>query len=83
MNNVNAGRNNRNKATYQAEELNELLANYSIFYQNKRKYHRNITGEKIPEFQDQWEVFKEGDAVIIGISGHSVESHRNLRQNTV
>jgi len=29
-------------------------------------------------FQDQFEVFKEADAVIIGISGQSVESHKEF-----
>ena len=29
-------------------------------------------------FQDQFEVFKEADAVIIGISGQSVESHKKF-----
>lgn len=32
-----------------AELLNELLANYSIFYQNVRGYHWNIKGEKFFE----------------------------------
>ncbi len=31
-------------------------------------------------FQDQFEVFKEADAVIIGISGQSVESHKEFAQ---
>jgi starvation-inducible DNA-binding protein len=34
------------KAKQLAEKLNELLANYSIFYQNTRGYHWNIKGEK-------------------------------------
>ncbi|MEI7660916.1 MAG: peroxiredoxin [Bacteroidota bacterium] len=29
-------------------------------------------------FQDQFEVFKEADAIIIGISGQSVESHKEF-----
>ncbi|MDP3441894.1 MAG: peroxiredoxin [Ignavibacteria bacterium] len=29
-------------------------------------------------FQDQFEIFKEADAVIIGISGQSVESHKEF-----
>jgi starvation-inducible DNA-binding protein len=29
-----------------ATRLNELLANYSIFYQNTRGYHWNIKGDK-------------------------------------
>ena len=32
-----------------AEALNDLLANYSVFYQNTRGYHWNIKGEKFFE----------------------------------
>jgi peroxiredoxin Q/BCP len=31
-------------------------------------------------FQDQYEVFKEADAEVIGISGQSVESHKNFAE---
>ncbi len=31
-------------------------------------------------FQDQFEVFKEADAEVIGISGQSVESHKNFAE---
>jgi peroxiredoxin Q/BCP len=31
-------------------------------------------------FRDQFEVFKEADAMIIGISGQSVESHKEFAQ---
>ena len=31
-------------------------------------------------FRDQYEVFKEADAVIIGISGQSVESHKEFAE---
>jgi len=31
-------------------------------------------------FQDQFEVFKQADAVVIGISGQSVESHKRFAQ---
>jgi len=31
-------------------------------------------------FRDQFEVFKEADAVIIGISGQSVESHKEFAE---
>lgn len=33
---------------------------------------------QVCSFQDQFEVFKEADAVIIGISGQSVESHKEF-----
>lgn len=38
-----------------AEKLNELLANYSIFYQNTRGYHWNIKGEKFFELHVKFE----------------------------
>lgn len=44
-----------NKAKHSAEKLNELLANYSIFYQNTRGYHWNIKGEKFFELHLKFE----------------------------
>ena len=38
-----------------AEKLNELLANYSIFYQNVRGSHWNIKGEKFFELHVKFE----------------------------
>lgn len=38
-----------------ASKLNELLANYSIFYQNTRGYHWNIRGEKFFELHLKFE----------------------------
>jgi starvation-inducible DNA-binding protein len=38
-----------------AEKLNELLANYSIFYQNVRGYHWNIKGDKFFELHMKFE----------------------------
>ena len=38
-----------------ADKLNELLANYSIFYQNTRGYHWNIKGEKFFELHVKFE----------------------------
>lgn len=43
------------KAKHLAEKLNELLANYSIFYQNTRGYHWNIKGEKFFELHLKFE----------------------------
>lgn len=43
------------KANSLAEKLNELLANYSIFYQNTRGYHWNIKGEKFFELHLKFE----------------------------
>ncbi len=38
-----------------AKELNDLLANYSIFYQNLRGFHWNIKGEKFFELHIKFE----------------------------
>ncbi len=43
------------KAKSLAEKLNELLANYSIFYQNTRGFHWNIKGEKFFELHVKFE----------------------------
>jgi len=44
-----------NDAKKLAEKLNELLAHYSIFYQNTRGYHWNIKGEKFFELHLKFE----------------------------
>ncbi len=38
-----------------AEKLNDLLANYSIFYMNTRGYHWNISGDKFFELHLKFE----------------------------
>lgn len=43
------------KSKLLAEKLNELLADYSIFYQNTRGYHWNIKGEKFFELHIKFE----------------------------
>lgn len=43
------------KSAELAEKLNELLANYSVFYQNTRGYHWNIKGEKFFELHLKFE----------------------------
>lgn len=43
------------KSSALADGLNELLANYSIFYQNARGYHWNIKGEKFFELHLKFE----------------------------
>lgn len=55
MNNSNRIGLDSNKAKNLAEKLNELLANYSIFYQNTRGYHWNIKGEKFFELHLKFE----------------------------
>lgn len=55
MKNLNAIGLDRNKSEQLAEKLNELLANYSIFYQNTRGYHWNIKGEKFFELHVKFE----------------------------
>lgn len=44
-----------NKAKELAEKLNDLLANYSVFYQNTRGYHWHIKGEKFFELHLKFE----------------------------
>jgi starvation-inducible DNA-binding protein len=55
MKNLNAIGIDSSKAKQLAEKLNELLANYSIFYQNTRGYHWNIKGEKFFELHLKFE----------------------------
>ena len=45
----------KEKSLILANKLNELLANYSIFYQNVRGYHWNIKGEKFFELHLKFE----------------------------
>jgi len=55
MDNKNAIGLDSSKAKHLAKKLNELLANYSIFYQNTRGYHWNIKGEKFFELHLKFE----------------------------
>lgn len=55
MNGKNAIGLDQEKAGQLAEKLNNLLANYSIFYQNTRGYHWNIRGEKFFELHLKFE----------------------------
>lgn len=55
MENLNAIGLDHIKARQLAEKLNELLSNYSIFYQNVRGYHWNIKGEKFFELHLKFE----------------------------
>ena len=55
MKNLNAIGLDSTKAAQLAEKLNELLANYSLFYQNTRGYHWNINGEKFFELHLKFE----------------------------
>lgn len=43
------------KSNELADLLNDLLANYSLFYQNSRGYHWNIKGEKFFELHLKFE----------------------------
>jgi starvation-inducible DNA-binding protein len=43
------------KTTALAERLNDLLANYQIFYMNARGFHWNISGEKFFELHVKFE----------------------------
>lgn len=55
MNNLNAIGLDTKKSEALANKLNELLANYSTFYQNVRGYHWNIKGEKFFELHVKFE----------------------------
>lgn len=55
MNDTNAIGLDKKKSENLSEKLNELLANYSIFYQNTRGYHWNIKGEKFFELHVKFE----------------------------
>ena len=48
-----------NKSEKLAEKLNELLADYSIFYQNIRGYHWNIKGDKFFELHGKFQELYE------------------------
>ncbi|MEO6683200.1 MAG: DNA starvation/stationary phase protection protein [Ginsengibacter sp.] len=45
----------KDKSGRLAEKLNELLADYSMFYQNTRGLHWNIKGDKFFELHDKFE----------------------------
>ena len=55
MNATNAIGLDSNQAAKLADQLNALLANYSIFYQNVRGYHWNIKGQKFFELHLKFE----------------------------
>ncbi|MFM1820230.1 MAG: hypothetical protein RLZZ402_589 [Bacteroidota bacterium] len=55
MKNLNAIGLDKSKSKELAEKLNNLLANYSIFYQNTRGYHWNIKGQKFFELHLKFE----------------------------
>jgi starvation-inducible DNA-binding protein len=55
MKNTNAIGLDAKQAKKLADQLNELLANYSVFYQNVRGYHWNIKGEKFFELHIKFE----------------------------
>jgi starvation-inducible DNA-binding protein len=44
-----------NKSRQLAEQLNNLLANYQVFYINARGFHWNITGDKFFELHAKFE----------------------------
>ena len=47
------------KSKVLAEKLNELLADYSVFYQNVRGFHWNIKGNKYFELHDKFQELYE------------------------
>ncbi len=54
---------NKEKATVLNEKLNDLLANYQMFYQNLRGFHWNIKGKAFFELHLKFEELYD-DAVI-------------------
>lgn len=52
-----------NEAAQLGEKLNELLANYQMFYQNLRGFHWNIKGNKFFELHAKFEELYD-DAVL-------------------
>lgn len=55
MNNLNRIGLDQAKAKNIAEKLNDLLANYSVFYQNLRGFHWNVQGDKFFKLHDKFE----------------------------
>ncbi len=55
MKNLNQIGLNEEKAKELASKLNDLLANYSIFYMNVRGFHWNIKGDKFFELHEKFE----------------------------
>lgn len=55
MKNLNIIGLDKDKCKALSEDLNDLLANYSVFYQNIRGYHWNIQGEKFFELHIKFE----------------------------
>ena len=55
MNSKNAIGLDKAKSKQLTDKLNELLSNYSIFYQNTRGYHWNIRGENFFELHLKFE----------------------------
>ena len=53
----------KEKATELSRELNDLLANYQLFYQNLRGLHWNIKGKEFFELHVKFEEFYN-DAVL-------------------
>ncbi len=46
---------NKSKTEKTASALNQLLANYHVYYQNLRNFHWNIKGENFFELHEQFE----------------------------
>ena len=55
MKNLNQIGLDKNKSEKLAQLLSDLLANYSVFYQNTRGYHWNVSGDKFFELHVKFE----------------------------
>lgn len=57
MSNTNSIGLHEGSASQLAEKLNELLANYQIFYMNVRGYHWNVKGPQFFQLHEKFEEF--------------------------
>ncbi|MCB9283913.1 MAG: DNA starvation/stationary phase protection protein [Lewinellaceae bacterium] len=46
---------NKNQSVNTVKELNQLLANYQVYYQNLRNFHWNVSGEHFFDLHAQFE----------------------------
>ena len=67
------------KSKVLADKLNELLADYSVFYQNVRGYHWNIRGDKFFELHDKFqEMYEDLFIKIDEVAERAQPLHRSL-----
>jgi len=62
-------------------QLNTLLANYQIYYQNLRNYHWNITGEHFFDLHVKFEELYNEAILSITFTTYTNEYYRKRRYN--